>query len=118
MERIYIRDFIDDLNYHAVVLFVDSETDLDELLSKLEEDCVSHLYRFNCVRENRLFYIENCDLQNVTIDRDWNELMLLIDDGYSILHLKKDISGFYIIVPDVYEMRRAVLKGETNNAET
>lgn len=108
MERIYIRNFIDDLNYHAVILYVDSEVDLDELLSKLSKDSISHLYRFDSVRENRLFYIENCDLQDVTINQNWNELLDLLSDGYSILHLRKDISGFYVVVPDIYEMREAI----------
>lgn len=112
MERIYIHDFIDDLNYRAVVLYVDSEVNLDGLLSKLEKDLVSHLYRFDSVKENRLFYIENCDLQDVTINSNRNELLELLDEGYSILHLKRDISGFYVVVPDIYEMRKAILKGE------
>lgn len=116
MKRVYIHDFIDDLNYHAIVLYVDPEVNLDELLFKLTLDSVSHLYRFDCVRENRLFYIENCDLQDVTINSDWNELLDLISEGHSILHLKKDISGFYVVVPDIYELRRAVLKGENNDA--
>lgn len=115
MEKIYIHDFIDDLNYHAVVLYVDSEADLDELLSKLKEDLVSHLYRFDSVRENRLFYIENCDLQDVTINSNWNELLDLLSEGHSILHLKKDTSGFYVLVPDIYEMRNADLKGKGND---
>ena len=67
MEKIYIHDFIDDLNYHAVVIYVDSNMVLDELYLKLREDSVSHLCRFDSVRENKLFYIENCDLQDVSI---------------------------------------------------
>lgn len=112
MEKIYIYNLIDDLNYHAVVLYVDSEVNLDELLSKLKKDLVSHLYRFDSVKENRLFYIENCDLQDVTINSNWNELLDLLGEGYSILHLKRDIYGFYVVVPDIYEMRKAILKGE------
>ena len=111
MDRIYIHDFVDELNYRAVILYVDLEVDLDELLSKLKEDLVNHLYRFNSVRENRLFYIENCDLQDVTINSNWNELLDLLSEGHSVLQLKKDISGFYAVVPDIYEMRRAELKG-------
>lgn len=114
MDRVYIHDFVDELNYHAVILYVDPEVDLDELLSKLREDLVSHLYRFDSVRENRLFYIENCDLQDVTINSNWNELLDLLSEGYSVLQLKKDISGFYAVVPDIYEMRRAKLKGEND----
>lgn len=105
MKKAYIEDFCEDLNYHAVTLFVDPEVNLDELLARLEKDLVNHLYRFNSVRENRLFYIENCDLQDVTINQKWNELLYLLDEGHSILHLKKDESGFYIVVPDVYEWK-------------
>ena len=117
MDRVYIHDFVDELNYHAVILYVDPEVDLDELLSKLKEDLVNHLYRFNSVRENRLFYIENCDLQDIKINSNWNELLDLLSEGYSVLQLKKDISGFYAIVPDIYEMRRAELKGENDDPD-
>lgn len=105
MERIYIKDFIDELNYHAAILYVDSEVDLDDLYNRLHREHLSHLNRFDAVRENRLFYIENCDLQDITITPDWNELIELIENGHSILHLKKDPYGFYVLVPDIYELR-------------
>jgi hypothetical protein len=118
MEKIYIRDFIDDLNYHAVVIYVDSSAVLDELYSKLRADSVSHLYRFDSVRENKLFYIENCDLQDVTINANWNELFELIENGYSIVHLKKDNTGFYVVVPDILEMRESISKGGSDGSTT
>lgn len=109
MERVYIGNFIDDLNYHAVILHVDQDIDLDDLYIRLNDDNVNHLHRFDSVRGNRLFYIENCDLQDVTIEPTWNELLELIENEYSVLHLKKDINGYYIVVPDNYEMRRAIM---------
>lgn len=105
MKKLYIENFCDDLNYREVVLFVDDSVNFDELLARLNEDCVSHLYRFECVRENRLFYIENCDLQNVTIVPDWNELFSLVQNDYTILHLKQDDTGFYIVIPDMIALQ-------------
>lgn len=107
MKKVYIEDFCEDLNYHAVTLFVDPEVNLDKLFSQLDNDLVNHLSRFDCVRENRLFYIANCDLQDVTITPRWNELLMLLEEGYSVLHLKQDDRGFYIVVPDIYELRNA-----------
>lgn len=101
MNKVYIKDFCEDLNYREVVLFVDSEIDLDDLYGRLKRDNLSHLYRFESVRENRLFYIENCDLQDVTINPGWNELLELVENDYSILQLKKDHDGFYVVTPDI-----------------
>lgn len=101
MNKVYIKDFCEDLNYKGVVLFVDSEIDLDDLYGRLKRDNLGHLYRFESVRENRLFYIENCDLQDVTINPGWNELLELVENDYSILQLKTDHDGFYIVTPDI-----------------
>lgn len=100
--KTYITDFCEDLNYQGVVLYVDSEIDLEDLLNHLKAANVSHLYRFDCVRENRLFYIENCDLQDVTIDSNQNELLDLLENDYSIFELKKDNAGFYIKVSNLF----------------
>lgn len=100
MKKVYIDDFCEDLNYEGVVLFIDTDIDLDALLECMKRDKVGHLYRFDGVKDNRLFYIENCDLQNVTIRSNWNELYELIEDDFSILHLKQEINGrYYIHVP-------------------
>lgn len=63
---------------------------------------VNHLYRFDSVRENRLFYIENCDLQDVTINSSQNELLDLLENDYSIFQLKKDNAGFYMKVLNLF----------------
>lgn len=101
-KKVYITDFCEDLNYKSIILFIDDTVDLDELLIRLRKDNIGHMYRFDCVRDNRLFYVENCDLQNVstTVNPHWNELLDLLDDEYSILQLKKDRDGYYIAVPD------------------
>lgn len=112
MNKVYIDDFCNDLNYKSVVLFIDIRLDLEEVLSRLKYDNVGHLHRFNCVRDNRLFYIENCDLQEVTIREGYNELLELLENDYSVVLLKKDSKDFYIEVPDILELRNA-----TNNEE-
>lgn len=111
MKRVYITDFCEDLNYKRVTLFIEPEVDLDELRKRLSKDRISHLYRFETVRENRLFYVENCDLQDVTITPSWNELLDLLEEGHSILRLGKDGTGYYIVTPDNYEMKKAIEKG-------
>lgn len=99
--KIYIVNFIEILNYRHIILYVDPEVSFEELYSALVRDNVNHLYSFPTVLRNRLFYIENCDLQSVTISRDWNELLFLLGHGCSVVHLKKDELGFYIVVPDI-----------------
>lgn len=106
--KIYIVNFIEFLNYRRIILYVDPEVSFDELYSALVRDNVNHLYSFPTVLRNRLFYIENCDLQSVTISRDWNELLFLLGQGYSVVHLKMDESGFYIVVPDIEPLIQSI----------
>lgn len=112
MKKVYIDDFCNDLNYRSVVLFIDTRLDLEEVLSRLEYDNVGHLYRFDWIRDNRLFYIENCDLQEVTIREEYNELLELLENYYSVVLLKKDSKDFYIEVPDILELRNATSNEE------
>ena len=80
--RIYINDFVEDLNYKNVILSI-GNVDLDALYRKLEKDRMNHLYRFDACLENGLMFVENCDLQDVDTD--------FIDDyGNSLLHLIRD----------------------------
>lgn len=97
MKRHHIRDFCEELNYTDIILYIHEEVDLQALYGRLEADQVNHLYRFDSVKANRLFYIENCDLQDV----DNREVAELFDNGYSILQLRKDSDGFFIKVPDL-----------------
>lgn len=97
MEKYRIHDFCEELNYTDIILYVHEEINFQELYKRLQSDLVNHLYRFDSVKANRLFYIENCDLQNV----DNKEIAELFDNGYSVLQLRKDSDGFFIKVPDL-----------------
>lgn len=91
--RIYIDDFVEDLNYHKVILYV-GYVDPSELRSKLMSDETNHLYRFTSIIEsNSMFFIENCDLQDVDTehsDEFGNSLIYLISEGYVIYPLLYD----------------------------
>ena len=97
MGKYCIHDFCEELNYTDIILYVHEEINFQELYKRLKSDLVNHLYRFDSVKANRLFYIENCDLQNV----DNEEIAELFDNGYSVLQLRKDSDGFFIKVPDL-----------------
>lgn len=97
MGKYRIHDFCEELNYMNIILYVHEEIYFQELYKRLQSDLVSHLYRFDSVKANRLFYIENCDLQNV----DNKEIAELFDNGYSVLQLRKDSDGFFIKVPNL-----------------
>lgn len=93
--RIYINDFVEDLNYRKVVLFI-GDVDPNNLFSRLEKDKVNHINRFDSVLENNLMFIENCDLQDVDTDHGYefgNSLMYMITDGYVIYPLRYDKSS-------------------------
>lgn len=105
MKNFYITDFCEDLNYRDIVLYIDSKIDLSDLLSQMAKANVGHLYRFDAVKYNRFFYIENCDLQDVIINKGYNELLEIIGEGTPILPLKKDDNGYFIEVPDVIGWR-------------
>ena len=46
--KIYIDDFVEDLNYRGVILYV-GNVNLTKLLSKLKEDNLNKTYRFESV---------------------------------------------------------------------
>lgn len=90
--KFYINDFVEDLNYHNIILYI-GNVDTDKLLEQLENDYVNHLNRFGAVLENDLMLIENCDLQEVdTLDLTeyGNSLLYLLKEGYVIYSLKFD----------------------------
>jgi hypothetical protein len=93
-KRIYIHDFCEDLNHHKIILYI-GDVDLSAFRARLEEDDINHMYRFDCIinsdEERYLMYIENCDLQNLT----WPVYEYILD-GYSIVTLEEDPSGYYI----------------------
>ena len=90
----YISDFVEEFNYSGIVLYVAAEIKFDELFLKLSRDNLSHMSRFDGVRDNRIFYIENCDLFS---DED-DEIKELLEENYTITTLRHDKNGFYVKV--------------------
>lgn len=88
--KIYINDFVEDLNYRGVILYV-GNVDPTKLLNKLKEDNLNKTYRFGSVLEsNKLFYVENCDLQDMSNCRTLDSVLEYIDDGQVIYPLRYD----------------------------
>lgn len=90
--KIYIDDFVEDLNYRKVVLYI-GDVEPDDLCSRLEKDCMNHMNRFDSILENDLMFVENCDLQDVDTehgDEFGNSLLYLISDGYVVYPLQYD----------------------------
>lgn len=97
--RFYIDDFVEDLNYRKII-FSFGDVDPEKLKSKLVADNVNHINRFyTCCIYNKLFYIENCDLQDVDTQMEPPEIYgnsfqsLVIEEGYSIVALHYDEKG-------------------------
>lgn len=105
MKKWYIEDFCEDLNYTGIIVHVDENIDMDNLYEAFTKNHINHLYRFETVRENRFFYVENCDLQDIDTKKDItcsdydNELCALLSEDYCVLQLKQEVDGrFYIEV--------------------
>lgn len=91
----YIKDFVEDFNYSGIMLYASDSVNLEHLRAKLKEDNLSHLYNFDVVSLNRMFYIDNCDLQIISSE---SELFELFDNDYSLKNLYEDKNGFFIFV--------------------
>ena len=86
----YIDDFVEDLNYRQVILYI-GNVDLDNLRSKMKSDNMGHMNRLATVTANHLMYVENCDLQDVDTwhgDDFGNSLLYLIEEGYAVYPLQ------------------------------
>lgn len=92
-KKYYIKDFVEDFNYSGVILYVSDSVNLEHLRAKLKKDNLNHLYSFDVVLLNRMFYIENCDLQIISSE---GELFELFDNDYSAKILYKDKNGYFI----------------------
>lgn len=96
--KIYIDDFVEDLNYRGVILYI-GNVDPAKLLSKLKEDNLNKIYRFDSVMEsNKSFYVENCDLQVMSKCKTIEDILEYLEDGqaiYSLLH-EKDTNRYYV----------------------
>lgn len=96
--RIYINDFVEDLNYRGVILYV-GNVDPERLLRKLKEDNLNKTYRFESVLEsNKLFYIENCDLQDMSECKTIESILEYVDDERGIYPLlyEKESDRYYV----------------------
>lgn len=88
--KCYIDDFVEDLNYRQVILYI-GNVDLDNLRSKMKSDNMGHMNRLATVTANHLMYVENCDLQDVDTwhgDDFGNSLLYLMEEGYTVYPLQ------------------------------
>lgn len=86
--KIYIDDFVEDLNYSGAILYV-GNINSAKLLSKLKEDTLNKTYRFKAVLEsNKLFRVENCDLQDMSECKTLEDILEYLEDGQTIYSLR------------------------------
>ena len=88
----YVSDFVEEFNYSGIILYAAEEVNLDKLFLQLSHNQLSHMYGFDGVRDNGLFYIENCDL--ITVED--NEIKELLENDYTFTTLHQDKNGFYV----------------------
>ena len=95
-----INDFVEDLNYKAIILYV-GNVDAKRLMERLDKDDVNKLWRLDYVINEKdltmknFMYIENCDLQN--LDYPIYEYMESDMGGYNVFVLHEDDYGNYYI---------------------
>lgn len=101
ISKYYIEDFVETFDYSGVILKIPKSVNLKRLWLKLNEDYLCCLHRFDTVLDNRLFYIENGDLQ---IINSKCELLELVNyNCYTLKILHEDENGFFIFVEDYNE---------------
>ena len=86
----YIADFVEDLNYHKIILNL-NELDKDLLCKRLEEDQLNKRWR---LADAKYLYVENCDYQGEEIETE-EDLKEILEEGYVLYDLKCDESGYY-----------------------
>lgn len=97
MERIYINNFCEELNYQNIILYI-GNVSVENLRNVLEKHYVNKLWRLvysindpEPARKN-FIYIENCDLQELTYP-----IYEYIEEGYDVCILHEDKLGkFYV----------------------
>lgn len=90
---IRVNDFVEDLNYQKII--VDYEhVNAEELEARLINDMVNHMNRFKYTKDDKMFYIENCDLQDIRGARELYEL--IHDEKFVVWTLQKDSQGYYL----------------------
>lgn len=96
--KIYIDDFVDDLNYRGAILYV-GNVDPAKLLNKLKEDNLNKTYRFEWVLDsNKLFYVENCDLHDMSEYKTLESILECLKYGQVIypLRYEKENDRYYV----------------------
>lgn len=93
-ELTIIEDFID-FNYCSIAFDV-TDVSRDDLLEKLKQDCVNHLWELD---DSKYIAIENCDLQGFA------DLFDICFDSFKTTYILaklvyKDSKWFYSIVDD------------------
>lgn len=101
--RYYIDDFVEDLNYKGIILYI-GNVDIEKLRAKLEEDACNKMWRFDFAVNfedpafKNFIYIENCDMQD--LDYPVHEYMTgeCESEEYSVhnLHYDDKAEMFYI----------------------
>lgn len=117
--KIYIDDFVEDLNYRGVILYV-GNVDPAKLLSKLKEDNLNKTYRFEYVLgSNKLFYVENCDLQDMSECSTLEDILEYLEDGQTIYSLRyeKESDRYYIetMLWTQFDQKRRITMNENNS---
>lgn len=83
------NDHVIDLNYSKKIFRIRTATNLASVLIRehLEEGMLSHLYDWNLVKRNHLFYIENCDLQTIGTIAGTDLDYMVEFEGYKIIDI-------------------------------
>lgn len=89
--KIYINDFVEDLNYQRITLYYGNLKPFDilQLENRMNLNKMNKMYRFESTKTNNLFYVENCDLQIVNNNET-------LEDKHNIYNLFCDDYGFYV----------------------
>jgi hypothetical protein len=95
-KKYYIEDFVEEFDYSGIIFKISKSVNLKHLRLKLDEDYLYCLHRFDAVLDNRLFYIENGDLQ--IINSKCEILELVNYNCYTLKNLYEDKNGFFIFV--------------------
>lgn len=88
--KVYINDFIQDLNYRQIALDI-SNIDFVNLKRRLKKDAVNKLYRVdNAIAFGvSIIHIENCDVDYYHKKEDYKE------ESFKIYELNRDKVGWY-----------------------
>jgi hypothetical protein len=96
--RIYIKDFCEDLNYKKIILYI-GNVDSEKLAKRLEKDLINKIYRLDyAINDDRIpgrqnfIYIENCDLQNL----DYPVHEYIAEEEYNVYVLWEDGEKYFI----------------------